>query len=46
MYNKLFVPLQHSVEMVYFYVIIYKRRNPLKISGFQRFLAEKEGGSE
>ena len=23
MYNKLFVPLQHSVEMVYFYVIIY-----------------------
>ena len=23
MYNKLFVPLQHSVEVVYFCVIIY-----------------------
>ncbi len=40
MYNKLFIPLQHSVEMVYFfnyylvyfYVIIYKHRGPEKPS--------------
>ena len=25
MYNKLFIPLQQSVEVVYFYVIIYKK---------------------
>ena len=27
MYNKLFIPFHHSVEVVYFYVIIYNRKN-------------------